>query len=538
MVVCESDEEEEAVGKSDLCEQCNTRVFVEKKCLVCEVLLCHLCADSHAVSETTKDHPLLLVNESKADKVMVQGVKAFVCLKHNEKIDLFCMSCKEAICRLCAEETHLNHNCSSIENIAMEEKDEIRNILERVKNRKDELSERLTNVLKKEECLMAKKESVIPKIIDYFEKLSEVVEKQKNELVDEVTYLTNARLKELVGPCEHLELNLASCERSIDCVEKAFASEDDAQILSQKKNILGCLNSLNDAMEQKHPNIDDSVEFVPEHSVQEICQRFVKTCRVFGDLACPGKSTASFKEPKSCIQLKKECVVTVFCKDKMGREMKHGGQLVTPIFTGVKVHDVTVHDNQNGSYDIKFVANTCGTLTFQALINGHPAPKCILSENINWVLREDIGSGTITDGGFSLSGDKVLGSWCYRIGDCTMDEGLHKWKVDVRYLSSRSRFTFKREIEVGVIDSDGDLTSGAIKRGLTKKWVETCSAEVIVTLKLDMSKNVLAVQSTGGLDERNNSIPPSQTIFDVQAKRVSPFLAFRGKHLRLSVIHM
>ena len=523
MVVSESEEKEAAVGKCDPCGQCDAGV---------------LCAhDSHAVSEATKDHSLLLVNESKADGIMVQGVKAFVCLKHNnEKIDLFCTSCKEAICRLCAEETHLDHSCSSLEDIAMEEKDEIRNILDRVKNRKDELSERLTSVLRNEEHLMAKRESVIPKIIDYFEKLSNVVEKQKNELVEEVTYLTNARLKELVGPREHLEMNLASCERSIDCVEKAFASEDDAQILSQKNNILACLNSLNDAVEQKHPNIDDSVEFIPEHSVQEICQRFVKTCRVFGDLACPKKSTASFKEP---IQLKKECVVTVICKDKMGREMKHGGQLVTPIFTGVEVQDVTSHDNQNGSYDTKFVANTCGTLTFQVLINGHPAPNCTLSVNINWVLREDIGSGTVADDGFSVRGDKVLGSWCYRIGDCTMDAGIHKWKVDVRYLGSRSRFTFKKEIEVGVIDCDGDLTSSsAIKRGLTKKWVDTCSAEVIVTLKLDMSKNELTVRSTGGLDERNNSIPPSQSIFHVQAKRVSPFLAFRGKHLSLSVIHI
>lgn len=540
MLTGEPAHEEEAVERNGFCEQCDTGSLAENRCPVCEVSLCRVCAESHLVSETTNSHRLLSINESKAEGMKMGGKEYFGCSKHsNGRIDHFCMSCNEAICRLCADETHVDHNCSAIEDIALEEKDEMRNILERVKNRKDELSERLSNVLKNEESLMMKKESVIPEIINYFEELSRIVEKRKNELVNEVTYLTNARLKELTGPREHLELILASCTRSTECAENAFATEDDTRILSQKKNVLGCLNSLNEAAEQKCPIIDDAVEFVCEHSLQETNQRFVESYRILGDLACPLKTTASFKGSKSSIQLRKECVVTVFCRDKQGREMKRGGQSVTPIFTGVNVADVSVHDNHDGSYDTKFVAKKCGTLTFQTLINGHIAPNCTLSANIHWVMREDIGvGGTVTDGGLTLSADSVLGSWCYKIGDCAIDAGSHKWKVKVRYLGNRSRLSFKKEIEVGVVDSDGDLTPGAVKSGLTKKWVSRCSAEVIVTLRLDMSQNVLTVQSTGGTDEMNTFVSPSQCTFHIKANRVSPFLALRGKQLSLSVIHI
>lgn len=531
-------EEKESAPTSFVCAQCKAEGRSESRCLNCEVSLCQNCAKIYASSEITRGHALSSADDLKAAR-MAKNVELVVCSEHKDKmVKLFCRSCQEAICQLCEDITHQDHDVFPIENIAAKEKDEMRTILERVKSGKDRLSEKLSNVVKDKEGLKVKTESIIAEISNYFADLTRIIQKRKNELVEQVTSLTTARDKELEGRQEHLELILASCESSIDCTEQAFATENDAQILNKKNLVLECLNNLNKEVHQKHPIVDDSMEFVKECSVKEIDQTIMKRCCILGDVACPEKSTALFKAPKPFVVLRKNSTVTVFCKDKEGREMKSGGQSITPIFTGVKVEEVTVRDNNNGSYDTTFVAQEVGTLKFRALINGHPAPNCSLSKKINWVMRDDVGSGTMTDGGLTMTGDRVLGSWCYRIGDCFFDAGICKWKVQTRYFGGRSRFSFKKEIELGVVDYDGDLSPSGIKSGHTRKWSGKFTAEVIVSLKLDMAQKQLTIQSTGGVDEMNCSIPPSQCNFQVAAKRVTPFLALRGKHLSLSLVHI
>lgn len=528
----------ESATRIFLCEECENRCESSHRCLACKVFLCRLCTEAHALSETTRDHTLSSLNDSNTTDV-IRVVETLGCSKHdNQALTLFCTSCQKASCRLSVEETHRQHSYSYIDNVESKGKDEMRNVLEKLKNIKATLSKRLSDLLENEDRLMATKKSVISKITNYFEELTKVIVKQRDELVGQVTYLTSARSQELEGPREHLKLLLARGESAIEITEQALSSEDDVQILSQKDDVVECLNSMNIAVNKEVPVIDDSIKFVTEYSVKEVHEKVLNRCFVLGDVACPEKSTASFKDTESSLKLRRDCIVTVFCKDKRNKEMTSGRQSVIPIFTGVKVRDVTVRDNNNGSYDIKFTTQEIGTLTFQALINGHPAPSCTLTKKVRWVLREDIGSGTIINGGMTLSADGASGSWWYRIGDCFFDTGINKWKVEVKYLGTRSRFSARKEVEVGVVDTDGDHSSGGMKSGHTNRWTAKFSAEVIVTLKVDMLRNILTVQSSGGVDEINRSIPPAQCVIQIAAKRVSPFLAFRGRHLSLTVIQI
>ena len=252
------------------------------------------------------------------------------------------------------------------------------------------------------------------------------------------------------------------------------------------------------------------------------------------DVACPECCTAAFKDPKAVLQVGRSSIVTVVCRNKSNQVMRNGGQLVTPIFTGVKVKDVKVCDNNNGSYDTKFTAQDVGAVQFQALINGHPAQRCSLTKKVTWTLRENIGTGVLSHGGLTFSSDRTFGNWCFRVGQCCFETGVHSWTVEIKY-SGGAGFSFKKEVDVGVIDYDGDLSHGAVKNGHTSRWSATSSAEVIALVKLNMDHHVLSVQFTGGVDAKNRSTPPSQHRFDITVNRVCPYLALQGKHLSLVV---
>ena len=79
----------------------------------------------------------------------------------------------------------------------------------------------------------------------------------------------------------------------------------------------------------------------------------------------PARCTASFKESQKYLKPGKQSVITLVFKDMHGVELKPGGMSITPIISGVRVKDVTVTDNKDGSYDVNFVVLDTGTLRFK-----------------------------------------------------------------------------------------------------------------------------------------------------------------------------
>ncbi|CAB4039241.1 Hypothetical predicted protein [Paramuricea clavata] len=200
----------------------------------------------------------------------------------------------------------------------------------------------------------------------------------------------------------------------------------------------------------------------------------------------------------------------------------------------MEVSDVAVTDNKDGSYTISFCPGRGGMLKFEVFISGMPAPNCSLTKQVNWVISNSHGKGAITDGGFTMRGEGGEGEYCWRVGGCCFDSGVHTWKVRLYDYSDgyHNRNYHKgghTSSEVGIIDYD-EINADIVQS--EKKWVYKLSVGLgsseDISLTLDMQKRTLNVKR-GNLTYGGKN-------YQFTARRVSPFFACSSPYIDISLV--
>ena len=274
-----------------------------------------------------------------------------------------------------------------------------------------------------------------------------------------------------------------------------------------------------------------NVEWIDIPDISETKKKLLTKYNVDVAVASPAYCHTSFKEfeEEKVFDAGKQYSVTLICHDKNNRRLRYGGQDIQPLFTGMEVSDVAVTDNKDGSYTISFCPRQGGMLKFEVSINGTPAPNCSLTKQVKWVISDAHGKGAISDGGRVMKSEGCEGEYCWRVGECYFNSGVHTWKVR---LSNNSDYYNTASAEVGMIDYDeinADISQNE------KKWVHKHSVRNgrsdDIYLNLDMEKrtlNVTVYRSRYGTSTINN--------YQVTARRVSPFFACSSPYLSISLM--
>ena len=200
-------------------------------------------------------------------------------------------------------------------------------------------------------------------------------------------------------------------------------------ILNMKRYISNRLNNLVYLFNQTRPCADEYIKFRYDLSVADVEEKIVQTCSVLDEEVFPQYCTASFKELRKYLTPGEKAVITVVCNDKSNTRMKRGGLTVTPIFSGVRVKDVTVVDKNDGSYEINFLVLDAGTLEFGVNVSGMLVSSCKLTKNLRWEIINASGSGSITNEGRTMNGAGA--PFCYSLGDQSFESGILSWTVIV-----------------------------------------------------------------------------------------------------------
>ena len=121
------------------------------------------------------------------------------------------------------------------------------------------------------------------------------------------------------------------------------------------------------------------------------------------------------------------------------------------------------------------------------------------------------------------------GEYCWRVGGCFFDSGVHTWKVKL----SHHPVLVNSSAEVGIIDYDEIYNADIVQP--EKNCVHKRSSKGgycdDISLTLDMEKRTLNVKV-------NSTYSGSSTInnYQVTARRVSPFFAFSSPYLSISLM--
>lgn len=526
----------ESAATSIVCENCDSEGPAETRCTHCNRYLCGFCTDVHGKMRDTKAHVLMSMSELKASGQSMIIAETIHCPKHNDEIiKLYCSTCQTTICRDCTVIDHRDHDYSFVKDVALKQKGELKALVEEVKAKKDKISQMLTGHFEREERLNAKIEATVGEINDYFDKMSRVIAKHRNELVEQTISIKNSKQKQLHARREQFEMTLASCESSIEFTERAFESGNDTQILNMKKYIARSLQTLRSEKTKTQPEGDDYIEFVNDYSIEHFDGKVNELCCVVDEKECAENCTISFKFPatnKLNVGNKYEVVIT--SKDSRGRRCRRRGQVVTPRIDGVKVSNLSVADKKDGCYTISFVPRGVGELLFTLLINGKHAPRCAFTKDVIWAMSHVYGEGPLCNGGWTMIGNGLCDTWSYRIANCYFESGSHSWRVKVEHSGCRDDECYQADIEIGVIDHDfvhdgADLEVVLQTPGYRSVLEAYTEHMAFIWLELNMTKKKLTITPSWGTRH--------PVVLEVREK-VSPYFATNCTYCSIAILEM
>ena len=460
LLVSESDSEKIA------CENCDSGEYPETRCRLCTRYLCQFCTQSHRRSRDTKTHTLDTLDELRESDTPVIA-ETICCEKHEgEIIKLYCKTCEETICRDCTIVEHRQHDYVFARDVSQEKKDKLLILVEEVKQNRSEMIECLEYLKKMEEVVKESNGSTTEKINQYFEKLVSEAENKKKSFLEEATDVKNAKLKQLHLEQEKLELDLGSCNSSIDFTEQAFKNGNDVQILNLTKYMAQCLEGLKNKRSKSEFCLDGDQEFVTELAEHvNLCDRMAQFHFVEDGNETADTYTATFMSTSEFLVVEEQSEVIIQPKVSSATQDKnHSKVTISPSFEGVAVKDVVVVDHDDGSRTVRFCPIHAGELTFVAYINGSRIHDCHITKTVK---KSD-----------------TLPQNC-RIGDSIFESGTHTWEIEIDHsdccMDDRVDFT------VGVIDCINFET--LIFKGHVKEH-----SEETVNLTLDMEKKELQMK--------------------------------------------
>ena len=486
-----------------VCDNCDSEEHPETRCQQCTRFLCQFCTESHKRSRDTKTHTLSTLDELRESDLPVIA-ETVRCQKHeDEVIKLYCKTCQETICRDCTIVDHRQHDYVFARDVSQEKKDELLRLVGEVKQKRSKMAESLEYLKKLEEIVNESNESTVPKINQYFNDLVSVAKSKQNEFLEEATAVKNAKLKQLHIQREELELNVGSCDSSIEFTEQAFKNGNDVQILKLTKYMAQCLESLKNKKSEVHPpHVDDdqplSVTELPDHV--NICDRMAQFHFVGDGSETSDMYTAAFTSPREYLEVGVQSEVIIQPKDSsMSTQDKNRGKIaISPSFEGVAVEDVVIEDNDDGSRTVRFRPIHVGELTFVAYVNFSRVSECVLTKTVKT-------TNALTDG-------------C-RIGDHIFESGIHTWKIVIDH--SDCSMALRVDFTVGVINSTNSST--AIFKGYVRP--NSCNT---VSFTLDMEGKKLQMKFSWNYFEVKK--------FDLKSyRRVFPYFWSNCNECKLTV---
>ncbi len=301
-----------------VCDNCDSGEHPETRCQQCTRFLCRFCTESHRRSRDTKSHTLSTLDELKESDapVIAETVR---CQKHEgEVIKLYCKTCEETICRDCTIVDHRQHDYVFARDVSQEKKDELLRLVGQVRQKRSEMADGLEYLKRMEEIPNESNESTVRKINQYFADMGSIAENKQKDFLEEASTVTSAKLKQLHLRREELELNLGSCNSSIEFTEQAFKNGNDVQML----NLTKYMNTEDKNTEVNSPHDDQSMSVteLPDHA--NLSDRMAQFHFVENS---PDMYTATFRSASKNLEVEVESEIIIQRKDGSTVRDKNNG---------------------------------------------------------------------------------------------------------------------------------------------------------------------------------------------------------------------
>ena len=305
-----------------------------------------------------------------------------LCDKHEgEEYKYYCQTCETPTCKDCTIQDHREHEYCAIKDVVEDFRKSLAEKLGKLRERKAHLGDDISNFEKLEESFKTTNEQVQVEINQHFDKLVKTVESQRQKLIAKANEITESKLQTTGMKIDDLRLKQTFVESNIYDVETRFDDLKDEEVLMKEKRISEEPENMQFGNEYEQRSVHNDMKVFVLKSAEDFEKSLIQSCLVANSNVCPENCTSSLEPPK--LKKDEQAVITVTCKDKTNRDIKHGGQAVKAEFSGnATVREVSHIDHKDGTHDIIVVPKTQGVVGVKIYINGQEAPKCMFETTV------------------------------------------------------------------------------------------------------------------------------------------------------------
>lgn len=224
---------EGAKEKVQYCEICPSSKFArdiaEFECLNCDIVICYECRIRHLANARHQDHKVIQYH-----KIVQEKVELTLCEtnNHREPLKLYCETCKEPICVICAnyENTHKGHSIKTVRNVIDEESIMLSGAVREREGEIKIINELIQQMKYSKEKIENEKNEFIEKMNKVFAELYDIIKKHEEFLRNNIENIFSSKLDVLSNKLKNLEYiknrydyyrNLI-VERDIDIIDRVI----------------------------------------------------------------------------------------------------------------------------------------------------------------------------------------------------------------------------------------------------------------------------------------------------------------------------
>lgn len=343
-----------AVQNPTACTNCEDRELANSRCLDCVENLCSNCVDAHQRIRQTKSHKVIPFDEIQNNAVHDAIKCPSFCKIHEEEIlKYYCSTCGDAICRDCALYEHREHNYSDLKEAVRLHKGNLRELLERVKQKVPVVTEAIKEVSDVAQSLKQRKITVGTAINDTIDYHIKTLEDKRALVMDQLTKIYTAKEQVLEEQHMTLEMDLSNLVNSCEFVDNILAYGNEAEIMTINKIMVGRLDAMNIHVSELDPRENDAIDFIPnDEPLKDAVKDFgsMSTSEVFPPY-CYLYGTGS-----RVAKLGITCDFLLLTRNRFNKPITKGGEKVQVIIRnneGVLLN-VDVKDLNDGTYKVTY----------------------------------------------------------------------------------------------------------------------------------------------------------------------------------------
>ena len=227
-------------GQKTLCEKCNKRE-VNGFCRDCGEFICNMCIEMHQTWKELSTHKVISLEQLKSDttEMVTPTKKTLYCSKHPEnKLDLFCETDQELICRDCIVKTHRDHQYDLVNEAFPKHRDAIASHLEPVRQQLNTVNKAIQDLGTTRDQIMDQRAAIETDIQRKMRQLHEALEVRETELIGQLDQMMQQKLKTLSIQRDELELVQTRLNSCLEFVSDSLKTGSDGEILAMEKPVV------------------------------------------------------------------------------------------------------------------------------------------------------------------------------------------------------------------------------------------------------------------------------------------------------------